>query len=140
MGDIYFSRAIEPDPQAVIAGTLCLMSCTMQSGGALYLPKIIDNLNFLADSEDVDFRLRILCRRMACHWEAAQIEKLEGLVAAPHQDESQPFVVCADCHAAAQDAAAAEKREQLNGNQSALLTPAAALVYTKQYLASLGAS
>jgi hypothetical protein len=69
MGDIYFSRTHQPNPQAVIAGTFCLMSCTMQSGGAIYLPKIIDNFNYLADCEILEPPLRTLCRRMACHWE-----------------------------------------------------------------------
>jgi hypothetical protein len=93
MGDIYFSRTHQPNPQAVIAGTFCLMSCTMQSGGALYLSRIIDNFNFLADCETLEPQLRTLCRRMACHWESTQAETFKGLAQMPQQDETQPFVV-----------------------------------------------
>ena len=95
MDDIFFIRKIEPDLQQVIAGTFCLMSCTMMSGGAIYLSKIIDNLNYLADDETLDASLRTLCRRMACHWEAQQLEKCQGLAAMPQQDDTTPFVITA---------------------------------------------
>jgi hypothetical protein len=93
MNDIFYTRAHQPDPQAVIASTFCLMNCTMMSGGAIYLPKIIDNLNFLADCADINEPLRILCRHMACHWEAQQLEKCRGLASMPLQDETAPFVI-----------------------------------------------
>jgi hypothetical protein len=69
-----FARAHEPNPNAVIGGTLCLMSCSMMSGTHLYLNKIIDNFNYLADCEIVDRPLRVLCRRMAAHWEAERMK------------------------------------------------------------------
>jgi hypothetical protein len=124
MGDIYFSRTHQPDPQAVIAGTFCLMSCTMQCGGALYLSKIIDNFNFLADCETLEMPLRTLCRRMACHWEAMQAEKLNGLAELPTQDESAPFVV------------AATPAEVPSSLSRALMSPAEALSYVNQFLAT----
>jgi hypothetical protein len=73
MNGMCFSSQHQPDPQAVIAGTLCLLSCSLQSGTRLYLPKIVDNFNFLADCESLDHPLRTLCRRMASHWEAEQM-------------------------------------------------------------------
>ena len=135
MGDIYFSRTHlpHPNPHAVIAGTFCLMSCTMQSGGALYLSKIIDNFNFLADCEALESSLRTLCRRMACHWEAMQVEKLKGLAALPQQDESAPFVVVSDVDSDVDSALAASPHIE---PQSAM-TPAEALSYTNQFLTSL---
>jgi hypothetical protein len=69
----------KPNPQAVIAGTFCLMNCVMTTGaassaGAMYLHKIIDNFNFLSDCEALEGPLRTLCRRMACRWEAVQMQ------------------------------------------------------------------
>lgn len=72
MKNIHFYRRNQPEPEAVIAGTFCLMSCTMMSGSKMHLHKIIDNFNFLADCEAIAPALRTLCRRMACHWEAEQ--------------------------------------------------------------------
>ena len=129
MGDIYFSRTTQPNPQAVIAGTFCLMSCTMQSGGALYLAKIIDNFNFMADCEALELPLRTLCRRMACHWEAMQADKLKGLAELPQQDESAPFIVATKLADSAHDLHSTVGQT--------LMSPAEALTYANQFLTSL---
>jgi hypothetical protein len=73
MENMGFYRVNQPDPMAVIAGTFCLMSCSMQSQSHAYVGKLIDNFNFLADCDVLDDRFRTICRRMACHWESAQM-------------------------------------------------------------------
>jgi hypothetical protein len=59
------------DPFAVLGSTLCLMSCTMASGCTLYLPRIAENLDWLAARQGLDADFRRLCRRLAEHWDAA---------------------------------------------------------------------
>ncbi len=58
------------DPQAVLGATLCMMSCTMQSGCQIYLTRIADYLEWLGALKSLDEKFRRLCRRLAAHWEA----------------------------------------------------------------------
>jgi hypothetical protein len=65
----------EPDtserdsPEALLAGTLCLMSCATRSGCALYARKIADNLDRLSAHPALSQEMRTVCRRLACEWE-----------------------------------------------------------------------
>lgn len=65
-----YRSAVGADPYAVIASTLCMMSCTMQSGCRIYLPRIVENLDWLAAVQSFDASFRTLCRRLAAHWDA----------------------------------------------------------------------
>ena len=58
------------DPHAVLGATLCMMSCSMQSGCKIYLRRIVDNLEWLAAVQALDMDFRRLCRRLAVHWDA----------------------------------------------------------------------
>lgn len=58
------------DPQAVLGATLCMMSCSMQSGCRIYLARIAENLEWLGARKSLDDDFRRLCRRLAAHWEA----------------------------------------------------------------------
>jgi hypothetical protein len=87
MENMGFYRVNQPEPMAVIAGTFCLMSCSMQIKSNAYVGKLIDNFNFLADCDALDDRFRTICRRMACHWESAQMTSRA-------QDDGEP-PVCA---------------------------------------------
>jgi hypothetical protein len=58
------------DPQAVLGATLCMMSCSMQSGCTIYLCRIVENLEWLAAAQLFDKDFRRLCRRLAAHWDA----------------------------------------------------------------------
>ncbi len=78
MEHINFSQVEQPNPQTVIAGTFCLMSCAMRTGSDLYIPKIVDNLNFLTDCKGLDPAMRRLCSRIACDWEAWLMENQKG--------------------------------------------------------------
>ena len=55
--------------EAVVAGTICLMSCSMQSGSKAYVQKIVDNLDILAGCRELSSELRGVCRRLAGHWQ-----------------------------------------------------------------------
>lgn len=74
MHDINDGRKSDATPQTVMAATLCMMSCTMQSGCWIYVTRIADNLNWLADSTELDIELRRHCQRLACHWESQLAE------------------------------------------------------------------
>jgi hypothetical protein len=74
MNDINYVAKSDATPQTVMAATLCMMSCTMQSDCWIYVSRIADNLNWLADSTALESELRRLCQRLACHWEAQLTE------------------------------------------------------------------
>jgi hypothetical protein len=74
MDDISYVQKSDASPQKVMAATLCMMSCTMQSGCWIYVNRIADNLNWLADSAELESELRRLCQRLACHWESQLTE------------------------------------------------------------------
>ncbi len=57
------------DPAAIIAGTLCLMSCYAQHPLALYARRVTDNLARLADGAAMTPELRAVCRRLSAQWE-----------------------------------------------------------------------
>ena len=61
----------DADPQAIIGATLCMMSCTMQSGCGIYLPRIARNLEWLSNRATLDQNFRRLCDRLSLHWEQA---------------------------------------------------------------------
>lgn len=65
------NESTDADPQAVIGATLCMMSCTMQSGCAIYLPRIARNLAWLSKRTSLDPYFRRLCDRLSDHWEQA---------------------------------------------------------------------
>lgn len=75
------------DPQAVLGATLCMMSCTMQSGCKIYLPRIVENLEWLAALKAFDEDFRRLCRRLSEHWEGvvfAEADLPAVLTPSPH--------------------------------------------------------
>lgn len=55
--------------EALLTGTLCLMSSAMQSGCPLYVEKVAANLDRLAGHDGLSAELRAVCRRLAAHWE-----------------------------------------------------------------------
>lgn len=61
-------------PDAMIAGTLCLMSCYAQHPVPLYAARIADNLARLADAEAMSAEFRAVCRRMAERWNALEAD------------------------------------------------------------------
>lgn len=65
-----YRSGADADPHAVLASTLCMMSCTMQSGCRIYLPRIAENLDWLSAVQMFDKNFRALCRRLAAHWDA----------------------------------------------------------------------
>lgn len=64
----------EDRPDAMIAGTLCLMSCYAQHPVPVYAARIADNLARLADAGALTPELRSVCRRMASRWGAIESE------------------------------------------------------------------
>lgn len=55
---------------AVVAGTLCLMSCYAQHPIAAYAARVADNLARLADDAQLTPELRTVCARLAERWSA----------------------------------------------------------------------
>ena len=64
----------EPLPDAIIAGTLCLMSCYAQHPAPAYAVRIAENLARLADATTRSAEFRAVCRRMAKRWTALHAE------------------------------------------------------------------
>ena len=65
------SPAEEVPLEAILAGTMCLMSCAMQTGSMMYVKKIVDNLDLLSSSRNLSREMRSVCRKLACHWQCA---------------------------------------------------------------------
>jgi hypothetical protein len=61
--------ARDDDAPAIVAGTLCLMSCFAQHPLALYARRINDNLERLGRDAELSPELRSVCRRLAEQWE-----------------------------------------------------------------------
>jgi hypothetical protein len=59
----------QPDPLAILAGTLCLMSCPRSGEAPLFVRRIVANLERLAAHPGVNAELRTVCRRLAVQWE-----------------------------------------------------------------------
>ena len=61
-------------PDAVIAGTLCLMSCYTQHPVAAYAEKVAANLTLMAAFAELSPELRTICARLARRWDAIRAE------------------------------------------------------------------
>jgi hypothetical protein len=61
-------------PDAMIAGTLCLMSCYAQHPVPVYAARIADNLARLAAAGALTAEFRAVCRRMATRWHALEAD------------------------------------------------------------------
>jgi hypothetical protein len=57
------------EPQALLAGTLCLLSCPGSAAAPLYMRRIVANLEKLATHPAFSAELRTVCRRLASQWE-----------------------------------------------------------------------
>ena len=69
--------ADEPHADAVIAGTLCLMSCYVQHPVPLFAQRVTDNLNRMARAPALTPELRTICHRLAERWDAIQQQALQ---------------------------------------------------------------
>jgi hypothetical protein len=79
-----YRHGADADPHAVLASTLCMMSCTIQSGCRIYLPRIAENLGWLSAVQEFDKNFRTLCRRLAAHWDA-EMNRPDDTAAAAHE-------------------------------------------------------
>ena len=61
-------------PEAVVAGTLCLMSCFAQARSPRHAQRIATNLDLLARDAGVTAEMRTLCRRLAQRWDAIALD------------------------------------------------------------------
>ena len=64
------SPEFAPRPDALIAGTLCLMSCYVAHPVALYAERVKENLGRLSDLPELSPELRLVCRRLSERWDA----------------------------------------------------------------------
>jgi hypothetical protein len=82
MEDINYVQQSDASPQTVMAATLCW----------IYINRIADNLNWLAESAELEAELRRLCQRLACHWEAQLAEhRIHDDVAARASNAKRPL-------------------------------------------------
>jgi hypothetical protein len=80
-----YQHGADADPHAVLASTLCMMSCTIQSGCRIYLRRIAENLDWLSAVHVFDKNFRTLCRRLAAHWDAEANRSDDALSSAVHE-------------------------------------------------------
>jgi hypothetical protein len=74
-------EAAEPD--ALVAGTLCLMSCPSSGEAPVFVRRIVANLEKLAAHPCVTPEMRTVCRRLADQWERRLSEGSGGHGQAP---------------------------------------------------------
>jgi hypothetical protein len=63
------AAATDEGAAAVVAGTLCLMSCFSQHPLPLYAQRVAGNLHRLAANPAMTPELRSVCRRLSCQWD-----------------------------------------------------------------------
>ncbi|MCC7039233.1 MAG: hypothetical protein IT516_02860 [Burkholderiales bacterium] len=68
------ARPNDDHPDAVIAGTLCLMSCFAQHPAPAYAARIAGNLARLSTAGTLTPEFRSVCRRMARRWCALEAD------------------------------------------------------------------
>jgi hypothetical protein len=61
-------------PDAMIAGTLCLMSCYTQHPVAAYADRVAANLAAMSEFAALSPELRTICARLARRWDAIRAE------------------------------------------------------------------
>ena len=77
-----------PDDRAaaIVAGTLCLMSCFAQHPHPSYAARIAGNLADLATSDEASAEFRTVCDRLAQRWWALHAEATTRCVVNPPTD------------------------------------------------------
>ena len=73
-------------PEALIAGTLCLMSCYAQHASPAYAARVADNLLRLSGAGVLTPEFRTVCHRMATRWRAIEDAARRSAGAAPPGD------------------------------------------------------
>ncbi len=73
-------------PDAVIAGTLCLMSCYLAHPAPIYADRVAANLARMARFATLTPELRTICERLAGRWDSirARAHARAKLGEAPH--------------------------------------------------------
>jgi hypothetical protein len=73
-------------PDAMIAGTLCLMSCYTQHPVAAYAGKVAHNLTRMAALAELSPELRTICARLSRQWEGLHAEA-RSRASCPNRDD-----------------------------------------------------
>ncbi len=91
MGDGLDDPGVAGDSAAVVAGTLCLMSCFTQHPLALYAQRVACNLNQLATDASITPELRLVCRRLAGQWDGIADEARAAAGAGGPPGDTRPL-------------------------------------------------
>lgn len=70
---------------AIVAGTLCLMSCYVQHPTPLYADRIVGNLHRIARHGDLSPELRTICGRLADRWDVIRRDACIRAAAIEHR-------------------------------------------------------
>jgi len=73
-------------PEALIAGTLCLMSCYAQHASPAYAARVADNLARLSGADALTPEFRTVCQRMAARWRTLEEDARRAAAIAPVAD------------------------------------------------------
>ena len=82
---------LDARPEAVIAGTLCLMSCYVQHSMPLYAERVAANLAQMAQTVALSAELRTICRRLAERWDAIQADARQRAATGKPTVDSRAF-------------------------------------------------
>ncbi len=74
MHETLYTTATDAPLDAVIAGTLCLMSCYVAHPAPVYADRVAANLAGLAQFATLTPELRSICQRLATRWEAIRAD------------------------------------------------------------------
>jgi len=76
---------------AMVAGTLCLMSCYVQHPVAIYADRVAGNLQCIARYDGLSPELRAICRRLADRWDTIRQDAHNRAVAGERAIDERPL-------------------------------------------------
>lgn len=76
---------------AMVAGTLCLMSCYVQHPVAIYADRVAGNLQRIAHHDGLSPELRAICRRLADRWDVIRHDAHARASAGEHTLDERPL-------------------------------------------------
>jgi hypothetical protein len=78
-------------PDAVIAGTLCLMSCYVQHPVAIYAERVAGNLARMARFAELSPEMRTICSRLAQRWQSIRDDAHARVIAGETVTDERPL-------------------------------------------------
>ena len=88
--DTHHAEVDHANPEAVLAGTLCLMSCFTNHHCPQIAQKISHNLAVIAFQPSVSVEFKRLCNQLILHWDGLATRMAPGIAPRAGLDYSVP--------------------------------------------------